>query len=212
MRTEAAAIRESWSALEESVVKELANVGIGHATTALASMTGRAFHMSVPHLDTVELEEVPRLLQADETLSVGITMPITGDAEGHIMFLTTWPGAASLCRFLIGTEPAHPGEIGEMEASALMELGNIINSSFLNALSDMTGLRMEASPPRMACDMAASILQAVIVEASIEDHVALAVRTEIQEENGVIGGYFLYIPTLDGLNLAFRRLGILEAA
>lgn len=198
--------------LEQSVVSELANIGLGHATTALASMTGRAFNMSVPYVESMALEQVPERLGAGEKLAVGITMPIEGEAEGHIVFLTSWESARSLWRMILGTAPEDNLVVGDMEASALLEVGNIINSSFLSAISDMTNMRMESTPPHMAVDMAASILQSVVVEASLVDHVALAIRTEIHDYQGSFEGFFLYIPTLDGLRTAFRKLGLPEAA
>jgi chemotaxis protein CheC len=94
----------------------------------------------------------------------------------------------------------------------MLEIGNIINSSFLSAIADTTGMRLESTPPLMGIDMAASILGSVVVEASLGDHYALAIRTEIQDETGSFEGFFLYVPSVDGLRIAFRQLGIPEAA
>ena len=198
--------------MEQSVVKELANIGLGHATTALSNLTGRPFNMSVPFVESIALEEIPLHLGSQEGISVGITMPIAGDAEGHIMFLTDWESAQGLWRMLLGTAPEDPWAVGELEASAMLEIGNIINSSFLSAIADMTNLRMESTPPRMGIDMAIALLASVVAEASITEHYALAIRTEIHDLAGTFKGFFLYVPTIDGLKNAFRQLGISEAA
>jgi chemotaxis protein CheC len=175
--------------MEQSVVKELANIGLGHATTALSNLTGRPFNMSVPFVESIALEEIPLQLGAQEGISVGITMPIAGDAEGHIMFLTDWESAQGLWTMLLGSAPSDPWGVGELEASAMLEIGNIINSSFLSAIADMTNL-----------------------EASFSEHYALAIRTEIHDLAGTFKGFFLYVPTMDGLKNAFRQLGLPEAA
>ncbi|MGV3615092.1 MAG: chemotaxis protein CheC [Fimbriimonas sp.] len=198
--------------MEQSVVKELANIGLGHATTALADMTGRAFNMSIPYVEPIALEEVPNRLGNAEEVSIGISMPIAGEAEGHIVFISDWESAQTLWRMLLGAAPADASGVGALEASAMLEIGNIINSSFLSAISDMTNMRLESTPPMMALDMAASILTSVVAEASLGEHYALAIRTEINDENGSFKGFFLYVPTLDGLRIAFRRLGLPEAA
>jgi chemotaxis protein CheC len=198
--------------MEQSVVKELANIGLGHATTALANMTGRGFNMSIPYVEPMSLEEVPSRLGDPESLAVGITMPIAGEAEGHIVFIADWESAKSLWRMLLGMAPEDALSVGALEASAMLEIGNIINSSFLSAIADMTGMRLESTPPLMGVDMAASILTSVVAEASLEEHYALAIRTEIHDEAGSFKGFFLYVPTLVGLKEAFRRLGLPEAA
>ena len=46
---------------------------------------------------------------------------------------------------------------GEMELSALKEIGNIIAGSYLSALSSLTNLVITPSVPYIAVDMAASI-------------------------------------------------------
>jgi chemotaxis protein CheC len=198
--------------LEQSAVAELANIGLGHATTALSEITGRPLHMSIPYADSMKLEEIPLRLGEAEGLTVGIMMPIEGEAEGHIMFLTDWAGACQIWRFTIGSAPSGLAAIGDLEASAMLEIGNIINSSFLAAIADTTGLQIHSTPPYMAVDMAACILESVVVEASLDEHYALAIRTEIRDDGEAFEGFFLYIPTLEGLREAFRRLGLPEAA
>lgn len=198
--------------MELSVVKEMTNIGLGHATSALSDMTGKAFNMSVPDVESLSLEEIPALLGGAESFSAGIYMPIEGDVSGHIAFLMPWPSAQALWKMLLGTQPESPDEISEMDASAILEIGNIINSSFLNAISDMTNLSMHATPPYMAVEMSAAILDAIVVEASSRDHVALAIRTVINDFEGSMEGFFVYIPSIGGLRQLFSTLGIAEAA
>jgi chemotaxis protein CheC len=198
--------------MELSVVKEMTNIGLGHATKALADMTGKAFNMSVPEVESISLEELPTILGGSETFAAGIYMPIEGDVSGHMGFILPWPSVQTLWRMLLGVEPGSPEEISELDASAILEIGNIINSSFLNAIADMTSLSMHATPPMLAIEMVGSILDAIVVEASSKDHVALAIRTLITDYEGAFEGFFVYIPSLGGLRTLFASLGIAEAA
>jgi chemotaxis protein CheC len=198
--------------LEQSAVREIANIGLGHATTAIANMTGKGFNMSVPDAESLSLEEIPYRLGGVEQLSAGIYMPVVGDASGYIACLMPWESAQALWRCLIGAAPEDITGVGELEASVLMEVGNIINGSFLTAISDMTSLMLEATPPQLSVDMSAAILSSIVLEASIEDHIALAVRTVIASDAGDIAGFFLFIPTYEALQLVFSRLGLSEAA
>jgi len=198
--------------MELSAVREMTNIGLGHATTALSQMTGKAFNMSVPDVESVALEQIPDLLGGGEARATGIYMPIEGDVSGHIAFLMNWESTLSLWRMLLGDAPWDPSQITEMEASALLEIGNIVNASFLNALSEMTGLSMHATPPYLAIEMSGAILDAIVVEACYSEHYALSIRTSITDYEGSMEGFFLYIPSVGGLRTIFKTLGIAEAA
>ncbi len=198
--------------LHESVVREMANIGLGHATTALAGMTGKAFGMSIPDAQAVSLEELPLQLGGDELLTVGIYMPIDGDTGGHIAFITPWSSAQCLWRMFIGYAPDAAEDVDELQASTMMEVGNIITGSFLSAISDMTGLQMHATPPQLMVDMCLTVIEGVVMCASIADHTALSLRTSISDEGNQIEGYFLFIPTVEGLSAVFASLGLAEAA
>lgn len=198
--------------LQLSAIRELANIGLGHAMTSLAELTGRSFNMTVPYAENVSLTNIPQMLGNGDEVTVGIYMPVEGDIEGHMAFLFPWPAAQNIWRMLLGNAPEEPGEITELEASAMIEVGNIINSSFLNAISDMTNYKLHATPPFVSIDFGVSILSAIVTEASIEEHAALAIETDILDDNDQATGIFLYIPTIGGLKLLFNALGILEAA
>ena len=99
------------SFLEHSAVREMANVGLGNATTALSNLTGRTFGMDVPDVESLEFEEIPNLIGGSESQAVGIYMPITGDVPGHIVFLMPWHSAQALWRILLGSHPQSTFEV-----------------------------------------------------------------------------------------------------
>jgi chemotaxis protein CheC len=198
--------------LQLSAVKEMANIGLGHATTAIADLTQKPFYMSVPHAASVGLEEIPLLIGGREEETVGIYMAVSGEVGGHIAFLFPWSSAQFFWKLLIGAAPATSAEVGELEASVMLELGNIINSSFLNAIADMAEVPLHATPPLVSIEMAAAILQSIVLEACDTDHVALSIETRIYDDSGEAEGFFLFIPTVGGLQQLFDKLGISEAA
>ena len=191
-------------------MREMANVGLGHATTALAGLTGKTLEMSVPDAETVPLEELPLLLGSEE-LCVGVYMTIAGELDGHVAFVLPWSGAQTLWTMLLGSAPDGPEGIDALHASVLTEVGNIVDGGFLSAISDMTGLRLECTPPQLCVDMGVSVIAAIVCEAASADSAALAVRTTIQSEGRDLVGTFLFVPTYGGLRRVFRAFGLSEA-
>lgn len=198
--------------MEMSVVHEMANIGLGHATTALSEMTGRSFNMSVPRVDSVPVSNLMDMLGGPEALCLGVFMPMEGDIEGHIAFLFPWPSAQRLWDMLIGSHPDDPSQVADLESSAMLEIGNIMNSSFLNAIADMASLRIQATPPLVSVEMACAIIQSIVAEAVQGDVVALCIETCIFDSAEGTQGYFVCIPTVAGLERLFVSLGLSEAA
>ncbi|ARU42319.1 hypothetical protein CCB80_14655 [Armatimonadetes bacterium Uphvl-Ar1] len=199
--------------MEMSAIREMSNIGLGHATTALANMTGKSFNMEIPNVETVALEQVPLMMGNPEEVAVGICMPIDGDITGHTAFLFPWESAQDLWRMLIGTAPETPGDIDELAASVMLEIGNIVSSSFLNAISDMSNLKLHATPPMVSVDLVYTIAASIVAEAEMDEAIALALETRLYGmDDCATTGYFLCVPTLSGLNQLFRALGIAEAA
>ena len=196
-------------AMETSAVREMANVGLGHAATALAELTGRRIEMSVPDAESVPLEELPLLL-GSEDLCVGVYMAVAGDVDAHVAFVLPWAGAQTLWTLLLGSAPDEPEGIDPLHASVLCEVGNIVDGGFLSAISDMTGLSLTATPPHLCADMGIAVVGAIVCEVAGADSAALAVRTTIRAEGADLVGTFLFVPTVGGLRTLFDALGLTE--
>lgn len=103
--------------------------------------------------------------------------------------------------------------VNEMASSAMQEMGNIINSSFMDALSDMTGLTVQSTPPLLSIDQCYSIIGSIVAEAEQGEVVALAIETRIYDsERGDTEGFFLCIPTKSSLDTLFKSSGLKETA
>jgi chemotaxis protein CheC len=202
----------SMGLIQQSAVHEIANIGLGHAMTALSTMTGHSFNMSIPNVDSVPATTLVEYLGGEEVGCVGVMMPYEGDVSGQMAFLFPFESAQKLWTMLLGQAPEGFEDVDEISTSAMMEVGNIINSNFLNAISEMTGLKMHATPPAFGMDYAYTLASTIVAEAEQNESVALAVETQIFNESSETKGFFLLIPTVDTLNKLFERLGIAEAA
>ena len=69
--------------LQLDALKEVANIGAGHAATALSQLTSRTIMINVPEVNVRPLEEVPDLLgRADEVIAA-VLMHMMGDLTGR---------------------------------------------------------------------------------------------------------------------------------
>lgn len=197
---------EELNTAELDALKEVGNIGAGNAATALSQILGKRIDMTVPRARVLELTEVPDILGGTENLVVGVYLRIFGDLQGNIMFLLPIESAERLVTMLMGS--AEDGIAGEISQSAIMEVGNILASSYLNALSSFSNLTIIPSTPALAYDMAGAILSTVLIEISELSDYALLIETEFLEDQESIDGSFFMLPDLDSLHLLLRTMGV----
>lgn len=211
MSADAAAGLFGLGAVHLDALREVGNIGAGTAATALSRMIGEPVAMSVPRVRVLPLEEVPAGVGGAETIMAAVHLRVVGDAPGHILFLTGVESARSLAGMLLaGMEPGDRDEHGlsELARSALRELGNVLTSSYLIALTQLTGLRLQPSPPALGIDMAGALLGTVLAEVSLTTDLALLIETAFEERGVPTAGDFLYIPTPRALGRVLAALGL----
>ncbi len=196
------------------VLKELGNIGAGNATTALAQMIGCKVDMSVPQVKLLEFNELSQIVGGEDEIMVGIYLQVEGDIEGNMMFILEKASAAHLvnklmCGMLGVTEEEIVNhEFGEMECSAIKEVGNIITGAYLNALSSLTNMMIYPSTPQMGIDMAGALLSVPAVEFGLQADKILLVQTKFSDEIE-LDGYFILIPDMESYEKILTTLGVM---
>jgi len=189
------------------VLKEIANIGAGNATTALSKMLNAKVDMKVPCIQFMEFKELAEGIGGAENLVVGILLTLDTGIEGMMMFVLESDSAEQIVNLLMG-KSGKLDEFSEMDLSALQEIGNIIAGSYLSAISAFTNMTITASVPYLSIDMAGAILSVPAIEFSKISDKALLIETEFGDKDTIINGYFILIPTLDAFNTIFSALGL----
>ena len=118
----------SLKALQLDALREVANIGAGHAATALSQMIGGTIMISVPTINVSRLEEVPPQISEPEEPVAAVLMHMMGDLTGRTLLVFPKPTAARLASLML-RRPGSSEELGEMEQSAIKEAGNILSSA-----------------------------------------------------------------------------------
>jgi chemotaxis protein CheC len=182
--------------------------GIDSAMSGLATMVNQQIRISSLSLKQVPAKDAPDLLGGSEKLVIGIYLTFTGDAAGHIMLIHQPEIAFAITDILLGNDPGTTRSLQAMEQSALAELGNIIGSSFLNAIADSLGLALRPSPPEVILDMAGAILDIAFVEILQESDDIFVAETVFGTEDRQANGTFMVIPSLNFLRVILEHSGV----
>ncbi len=190
------------------ILSEIGNIGAGNATTALAQMLNTKVDMKVPKVELLEFKQVGEAMGGEEQLMAGIYQIVEGDINGSIMFLLEEKSAITLISKLMGTpEVDNAFEFGEMEHSALKEIGNIITGSYLSSLSSLTNLKIIASIPAISIDMCGSILRVPAIEFGAVGDKMLLIQTEFSDDVKLTG-FFILVPDLESYDKILSSLGM----
>lgn len=195
------------------VLKELGNIGAGNATTALAELINCKVDMMVPQVRMLEFSELGEMLGGEEQILVGIYLQVEGDIDGSMMFTLPQESGLHLVNKLmagmlgIPERPIEEMEFGEMEVSAMKEVGNIITGAYLNALSSITNLCIYPSPPQLAIDYAGALLSVPAAEFGILGDNILLIQTKFSDDID-LDGYFILIPDMESYEKILHALGV----
>ena len=196
--------------LQFDALKEVANIGAGHAATALSQMTNKKIMISVPGVTVTPLEEVPEVLGHPGEAGAAVLMHMMGDLTGRTLLLFPEPSARALCDILLRRPAGTTTEFGVMEQSGIKEVGNILSSAYLNALSDFMGMMLVPSVPSLVVDLSAAVLTSTYLNFGSERDYVFCVESEFQfeGESSNLKGHFLLLPDLASLRAIFDAIRV----
>lgn len=191
------------------VLQEIGNIGAGNAVTSLSKMLSKKIDMDVPIIKVLNFGEVSDVIGGAENPIIAVLVNIQGDdIEGIMMFLIEHKHCHVLINILLSKEINTKEELQELELSAITEIGNILTSSYLNAIADLLNKKISTSIPHLSIDMAGAILSVPAIEfGKISDKV-LFIESVFHADNIDVSGYFILVPSVASFKVIFDLLGI----
>lgn len=196
------------SDVERDALREVANIGAGHAATALSQMTGRLIMINVPEVNVRPLDDVAEMLGPADLEVVAVVMHMMGDLTGRTAVVLPMSAARSLCDLLLRRPAGATTELGIMEESSIKETGNILTSAYLTALSDFLGMMLVPSVPSLVADFAGAVLTSAHLAFHRDRDVVFCVDTAFRVEGApeVLQGEFLMLPDSASLTAIFDAI------
>ncbi|MCK4420813.1 chemotaxis protein CheC [candidate division WOR-3 bacterium] len=192
-------------------IKEAANIGGGHAATALTQMLGREVGVEVPKITVVPIENTPLLLGEKVNITVAALTKFFGDVTGRNLLVMRDEDAKIMVNILLGRETTEDVVFEEMEASTLKEVANIITSSYISAISEFLGLMLLPTVPVIVRDDFRAIISSVYLEFSEDEEYVFCVETHFKfnEPKSELEAFLLLIPDAEGLSTMLKALKLL---
>lgn len=199
---------QSLKNIQLDALRETANIGAGHAATALSQMTGSTIMIKVPAISVASVEELPAQFAPDEEPVAAVLMHMLGDLTGRTLLVFPKPTVLRLAELMLRRPIGSSVAFSELETSAIKETGNILSGAYMNALSDFLGMLLLPSPPTLVVDMSVAVLTSAFGEFSADPDAILCVESEfvVRDNDQSLRGFFLLLPDPASLQVLLRAL------
>jgi chemotaxis protein CheC len=179
------------SEMQIEAMKEVGNIGAGHAATALSEMLDEPVQIGTPLVEILPFSDLAGRVSRGRIVSA-VHMHVLGDAPAQIVVLFDEAQAQSFVKIFMDHADSD-GPISEhIVESTIKEVANIIGGAYLNALTSLTGITLIASVPTVSTGTAESAFLALMDVPPDQD--VFYVQTGFEKELPMISGEFILIP------------------
>lgn len=194
--------------MERDVIKEVGSIGTGNAATALSSLLNVTIRMTIPEVDILGYDSAVDKMGMPEEIVAAVLVDMSGEMDGLMLFILKLDFINEMLYRVMGKEIKDYKELGELETSALVEIGNIMISSYINALSGLANMEIELSVPQIAVNMLGGILSVPMVEFGYETDKLMFISGQFKIEDKIYNSDLLMLPDIKSLNHLMTKLGI----
>jgi len=196
---------------ELDALREVANIGAAHAATALSTMIESTIMISVPRVNVMRVQDVPPVVSSQEEPVAAVLLHMMGDLTGRTLLVFPAASAVRLAELLLHRAPTGATALGALEESAIKEVGNILSSAYMNALSDFMGMLLLPSPPQLTIDKSAAVLAATHLQSGVATDQVFCVESEflLKDAGEKLRGFFLLLPDPASLTVMLRAVRVM---
>ena len=189
------------NSLELDTLREIGSVGTGNAATALSQMLGREVRI-------MGYNEAIEWIGGPEEITAGVLVKLSGHLSGIMLSVQSLEFVNIVLNSMLSQTISDYSELAEMENSALVEVGNIMISTFINALSGLAGMDVNLTVPAFTVDMQGAILAVPMAEYGGQSDYIMTIGGNFVCDNKQVPCRLLMSPDLRSLNALLRKLGV----
>ncbi len=198
------------SSLEIDTLREIGSIGTGNAATALSTLLKREVRITLPEVRIMGYNEAIEWIGGPEAVTAGVLVRMSGQMNGIMLSVQQLEFVNLVLESMVGTRISGYEELDDMGRSALVEVGNITISTFINALSGLSDISLELTVPAFAVDMQGAILAVPMAEYGGTSDYLMTIGGNFVCDNKQVPCRLLLSPDIRSLNFLLKKLGVAE--
>ena len=194
--------------LEIDTLREIGSIGTGNAATALSQLLQKEVRITMPEVRIMGYNEAIEWIGGAEEITAGVLMKLGGEINGIMLSVQQMAFVNLVMESILGKGVKDYMELHEMECSVLIEVGNIMISTFINALSGLSEINVDLTVPAFTVDMQGAIMTVPMAEFGGQSDYIMTIGGNFVCENKQVPCRLLLSPDVRSLNFLLRKLGV----
>ena len=190
------------------VFREIGSIGNGNAITALSGILSEKISMELPEVNILEFNMAQNKIGDAEEIVGAVLVEMSGELSGLMMLILKRDFIKTMIKKVLSYEKENLLDMEEMEESLLIEVGNIMLSSYISALSSLTNIQIHLSVPQFAVNMLGGILSMPMAMMGIESDQIMMITGAFSIGGEEMDSKILLLPDIRSLNVLMKKLGV----
>ncbi len=196
------------SSLEIDTLREIGSIGTGNAATALSQLVNSEVRITTPEVRIMGYNEAIEWIGGPEEITAGVLVRMSGELNGIMLSVQKLDFVNQVLGSMMGKTASDYMELGELERSALVEVGNIMISTFINALSGLADIQINLTVPAFTVDMQGAIMAVPMAEYGGQSDYIMTIGGNFVCDGRQAPCRLLLSPDIRSLNFLLRKLGV----
>ncbi|MBQ9412717.1 MAG: chemotaxis protein CheC [Oscillospiraceae bacterium] len=198
------------TSLEIDTLREIGSIGTGNAASALSAMLGRSIRITLPEVRIMGYNEAIEWIGGPEAITAGVLVGISGQINGIMLAVQSLEFVNLVLNSTLEENIQSYEELHDLERSALVEIGNIMISTFINALSGLADVSIELTVPSLTVDMQGAILAVPMAAYGGQTDYLMTIGGNFICDGEEVPCRLLLSPDIRSLNFLLRKLGVMD--
>lgn len=198
------------TSMELDTLREIGSIGTGNAATALGQLLEKQVRITLPEVRIMGYNEAIDWIGGPEAVTAGVLVGMGGQMSGVMLSVQKLEFINLVLETMLDTRVEEYGELDELCKSTLIEVGNILISTFINALSGLSGISVNLTVPAFAVDMQGAILTVPMAMYGGTSDYLMTIGADFICDNQQVPCHLLLSPDVRSLNFLLAKLGVTE--
>jgi chemotaxis protein CheC len=192
--------------LQKDALKEVGNIGAGHAATALSQLLNTKINLSEPRIDVIKFRDLASRVGHEDRTVAALHMYIRGEAPGQIVVLFDHEQAVDFVATFLKRVIGDIEVFDSISDSTLKEIGNIIAGSYLSAINNLTGQNVLPSVPTLSYGTIQAAFRTLM--SILPDQDVFLIESAFLDKEREVAGQFILIPETGSLTPLLSVFGV----
>ena len=192
--------------LQKDALKEVGNIGAGHAATALSQLLNTKINLSEPRIDVIKFRDLASRVGHENRTVAALHMYVRGEAPGQMVVLFDREQALDFVSQFLHRVIGDIQIFDSIADSTLKELGNIIAGSYLTALISLTGINLLPSVPTLSYGTVQAAFRTLM--SILPDQDVFLIESSFLDKEKEVAGQFILIPETGSLGPPLSVFGV----